>query len=212
MTDAACRVLIADDHAVVRDGLRLVLEQLGWVEVVGAVSTAEHAVRGAVELHPDVVLMDLAMPECGGIEATRRIGAAAPWARVLVLSSHRADAGIRAALDAGAAGYVTKTSALGELADALRAVHDAGAAYSSDVAALLAGREPDRGRPLPVLTDRELAVLEMLASGASNHEIARRSHLSEKTVANTCTRIYLKLGVRRRTEAAAVAHRHGVGG
>lgn len=213
MPESRCRVLIADDHAVVRDGLRLVLEQLPWVEVVELVATAEHAVRGAVLLRPDVVLMDLAMPECGGVEATRRIAAAAPWSRVLVLSSHRDEATVRTALAAGAHGYVAKTSALGELATALRAVWDGRPGFDADsAAAAQRPATPSAGpTPLPALTDGERAVLELLAAGASNTEIAACLHLSAKTVANTCTRIYHKLGVQRRTEAARAAHRAGLG-
>lgn len=219
MSDALCRVLIVDDHTVVRDGLSLILGQVDWVQVAGTADTAEHAVREAVALRPDVVIMDLAIPlhgddaRSGGIVATRRILADAPDVRVLVLSSHGDEASIAAALDAGASGYLVKTSAMGELADAVAAVWHGGRAFGAEIedtaARILSGdRAP---RAFPVLSDQDYAILELIARGFANAEIARTLHLAPNTVGNACTRIYEKLGVTRRTEAGLIAHRAGVG-
>lgn len=211
MSELAAHILIADDHAVVRDGLRLLLTALPDTEVVGAEATAEHAVRAAVELRPDIVLMDLALPTMGGIAATRRIVADVPSARVLVLTTYTDSASIRAALEAGARGYVSKGSGIGELASALATVRSGGIALGAEIVATADEPQIADARPFPALTDSEFAVLELMAQGLSNEDIAARLHLSAKTVGNACTRVYVKLGVARRTEAARVAHRAGVG-
>lgn len=214
MADRAIRVLIADDHPVVRDGLRVLLDPVAAVEVVDSVSTAEHAVRSSVERHPDVVLMDLSLPKMGGIEATRRIGIDAPGSRVLVLTTHEDDASLRASIEAGARGYLLKTSGMGEIAGAIAAVHQGQLIFGGDIAITAAGlvtRDSMAPRPFPALTSRELEVLELLARGLGNTEIAQRLGISDKTVGNNLSRIFLKLGVSRRTEAALLARSEGLG-
>jgi len=207
---------------MVREGLGLLLDGLDWVQVVGAAGTADAGVRATVELRPDVVVLDLALPVrqdpaadatapgSGGLLALRRIRADAPAVRVLVLSSHDDAATIIAARDAGALGFVVKTGETGELADALRAVWAGRAALSRDASNALARAADAASRPFPLLTDTEFGILELIARGRSNADIAHELHLAPQTVANACTRIYEKLGVARRTEAALAAHRAGV--
>lgn len=216
MSDSPITVLIADDHPVVRDGLALLLGSLPEFEVVASVDTAEAAVRAAVERHPDVVLMDLVMPLMGGIRATARITADAPGVRILILTTHEDISSIVEAIGAGAGGYVLKTVGIGEISAAIRAVHHGQLVFSSDISPttrtqLLTGRAP-ASRPFPDLTDREFAVLDHLASGATTLQIAERLGLSGKTVSNHLSTVYVKLGVATRTEAALLASSQGLGG
>jgi len=207
------RVLVADDHAIVRDGLLMLFGGLDGTTVVGAVETAEQAVRASVELRPDIVLMDLALPVMGGVEASRRIARSAPESRVLVLTSHDDDASLRAAIDAGARGYLVKTSGLGEIATAIESVHRGqlvfGGTVAGDAVRLLRSAPPQRA--FPALTGREHEMLELLASGRSNAQIAAALGVTEKTVGNTLSRVFLKLGVARRTEAVLLARSAGLG-
>ncbi len=216
MHDKAIRVLIADDHPVVRDGLAVLVSSLSEIDVVGAASSGEEAVRASVELHPDVVLMDLSMPDLGGIEATARIRHAAPTVRVLILTTHEDPASLLGSMRAGASGYLLKTSGIGEIATAVRAVHSGQLTFSSDIAdtalGLLTNDENHAPRAFPELTEREFSILDLLASGATTERIADRLGLSGKTVSNNLSTIFAKLHVATRTEAALLASSHGLGG
>jgi DNA-binding NarL/FixJ family response regulator len=204
------RVLIADDHPVVRQGLRTYLETLEDVEVVGEAGDGAEAVELAVRTSPDVVLMDLVMPELGGVEATRRIRAASPAAKVIVLTSFDADEQVFPAIRAGAAGYLLKDVRPAELAEAVRKASLGEALLAPSVAARLmqevAGERPAVG----TLTGRELEVLRLIARGLPNKLIARELAVSEKTVKTHVSSILAKLGVTDRTQAALYAVREGL--
>ena len=215
MPEPIIRVLIADDHPVVRDGLTLLVSSLPDIEVVGTASSGEEAVRASVELSPDVVLMDLSMPQLGGVEATARIRRSAPGVRVLILTTHEDPASITGSMSAGASGYLLKTSGIGEIANAIRAAHSGQLTFSSDIAqttiGLMTRGEGPEPRAFPELTEREYAVLDLLASGATTDRIAQRLGLSGKTVSNNLSVIFTKLRVSSRTEAALLASAHGLG-
>jgi DNA-binding NarL/FixJ family response regulator len=205
------RLLIVDDHAVVRAGLEQLAETFERVEVVGSASDGAEAVRLCVQHHPDVVLMDLEMPQVDGIEATRRIAEQSPDTQVVVLTSFSDRERILRALDAGAVGYVLKDAA----PDALEAAVRAAARGESPLdpkaarALLTARREPS---PTDQLSERETEVLAMVAEGLANKLIARRLGISEKTVKAHLTNVFRTIGVTDRTQAALWAQRHGVGG
>lgn len=208
------RVLIADDHAVVRDGLTVLISSLSDLVVIGTASTGDEAVKLAVELVPDVILMDLSMPDLGGVEGTARIRRVAPASRVLVLTTHEDVASLTGAMAAGASGYLLKTSGIGEIANAIRAVHSGQLTFSSDIAAAtlaLITRPGGGARAFPELTDREFEVLDRLAAGRTTGEIAAELGLSGKTVSNYLSSVFLKLRVATRTEAALVARDAGLG-
>ena len=206
------RVLIADDHGVVRQGLRTFLELQEEIAVVGEASDGEEAVDAVERLAPDVVLMDLVMPRLDGIEAIRRIRERSPGTRVIVLTSFVEDDKVFPAVRAGAAGYLLKDVEPQELVRAIRAVHDGQALLHPAVAAKLmeevADGEPRRA--LGVLTPREREILALLARGLANKAIARHCGLSEKTVKTHVSNILAKLGVADRTQAALHAVREGL--
>jgi DNA-binding NarL/FixJ family response regulator len=198
------RLLIVDDHPVFRDGLAGSLARLSDVEVVGVAATGEEAVELAAQLRPDVVLMDLNLPGISGVEAIRRLVAAAPDLAALAVTMVDDDDTVLAALRAGARGYVLKGSTGAEIAAATRTAAAGGAVFGPGIAARVlamttgrrsAAREDD-------LTDRERDVLEMIADGANNAQIARKLGLSVKTVQNYVSRILDKLHVTDRTQAA----------
>ena len=204
------RVLIADDHGVVRDGLGRLLEATEDIELVGAVSDGEEAVERARELRPDVVLMDLDMPNLDGIEATRRIVAERTDAAVLVLTSFSDRPRILGAIEAGAAGYLLKDASSEEVTEGIRTAARGESPLDPRAArtVLDARSEPD---PLAAFSARELEVLTLLAEGLPNKLIARRLEISEKTVKAHLTRIFREIGVSDRTQAALWAERHGLG-
>ncbi|MEU8462974.1 response regulator transcription factor [Streptomyces sp. NPDC029003] len=206
------RVLLVDDHQVVRRGLRTFLEVQEDIEVVGEAADGEEGLARAGELLPDVILMDVKMPGTDGIEALRRLRELGNPARVLVVTSFTEQRTVVPALRAGAAGYVHKDIAPDALAGAIRSVHAGHVLLQREVAeALLAAQDdqPPAGRP-GALTDREREVLGLIADGRSNREIARALVLSEKTVKTHVSNILMKLDLSDRTQAALWAVRHGL--
>jgi len=199
------RVLIADDHAVVRQGLRTFLDLQDDIEVVGEAVDGEEALAAAGSLTPDVVLVDLVMPKVDGIDVIRRLGEHAPGARALVLTSYIDDDRLLPVLRAGAAGYLLKDVQPQELVEAIRTVHGGGAVLHPKVAARLL--EEVAADPL---TPREREVLGLIGRGMANKVIARELSLSEKTVKAHVSSILAKLGVNDRTQAALYAVREGL--
>ncbi|MFE3121163.1 response regulator [Streptomyces niveus] len=212
--DKKIRVLLVDDHQVVRRGLRTFLEIQDDIEVVGEASDGDEGVAGAEELRPDVVLMDIKMPGTDGIEALRKLRELANRAKVLIVTSFTEQRTVVPALRAGAAGYVYKDVDPEALAGAIRSVHAGHVLLQPEVAgALLAQDDPGAGHGRgSSLTDREREVLTLIADGRSNREIARALVLSEKTVKTHVSNILMKLDLADRTQAALWAVRHGITG
>jgi len=203
------RLLIADDHAVVRTGLAQLVATMDDVDLVGEAADGEDAVALCADRRPDVVLMDLEMPRVDGIEATRRIKAAQPEVAVVVLTSFSDRERILSAIDAGAAGYLLKDAAPDELARAVRAAARGDAPLDPKAArALLSARET--AAPAEALSDREREVLLLVADGLANKQIARRLGISEKTVKAHLTSVFRQIGVTDRTQAALWAERRGL--
>jgi len=204
------RVLIADDHGVVRDGLGRMIEALPDMELVGMAADGEEAVQRAGESEPDVVLMDLDMPRLDGIEATRRLLAERPNTAVLVLTSFSDRPRIMGALEAGASGYLLKEAEAAEVAQANRAAYNGEVHLDPAVSRLLAQRLRQRkdAEPIEPLTSREKEVLSQLAKGASNKEIAYELGITERTARTHVSNILGKLGLASRTQAALYAVEH----
>jgi two-component system, NarL family, invasion response regulator UvrY len=208
---AAARLLLVDDHAIVRAGYRHLLERQNRYTVVGEAATADEAYAMYRDLRPDVVITDLAMPGTSGLEAIQRILRADPAARVLVFSMHASPDLAMAALRAGALGYVTKSSTPDVLLRAIADVLAGRNVLSPDIAQVLAlARLSERRRPLEDLTPREFDVLCMLVSPAAVHEIAQRLHLSVKTIHNLHYQIKSKLGVESDIELTRLAMSWGL--
>ncbi|KGN40203.1 response regulator transcription factor [Knoellia aerolata] len=211
------RVVVADDHPMYRFGLAAVLAQAAEVEVVAEAGNGTELLRAVTELAPDVVITDLTMPDLDGVTATRRLLEARPGLAVLVLSMHEDDEHVFAALRAGARGYLVKGADGTEIVGAVRAVAAGGAVYGGSVArrivSFYSGGEQGSptARAFPDLTPREREVLELIAVGCRNHEIARRLELSEKTVRNHVSQVLAKLQVPDRTSAALRARDTGIG-
>ncbi|MGW0122812.1 response regulator [Streptomyces sp. NPDC003327] len=215
MADKPVRVLLVDDHQVVRRGLRTFLEVQDDIEVVGEAADGAEGVARAEELRPDVVLMDVKMPGTDGIEALKRLRALANPARVLIVTSFTEQRTVVPALRAGASGYVYKDIDPDALAGAIRSVHAGHVLLQPEVAeALLAQDDPQGGGTGrgTTLTEREREVLALIADGRSNREIARALVLSEKTVKTHVSNILMKLDLADRTQAALWAVRHGLTG
>jgi len=203
------RVLLADDHAVVRSGLTQLLDTVDDMEVVGAAADGAEAVSLALAQRPDVTLMDLSMPVMDGIEAIGRVRAENPEARIVVLTSFSDRERILDALDAGAVGYLLKDAEPEELIRGVRAAAAGEAPLAPKAAsAVLTARTEQR--PAAELTPREREVLSALASGKANKQIARELGISEKTVKAHLTRVFEAIGVSDRTAAALWAQRHGL--
>ncbi|NHC13632.1 response regulator [Motilibacter deserti] len=202
------RVLLADDHALVRAGLQQLLAAVPDIDVVGAATDGDEAVDLAAALAPDVVLMDLSMPRVDGVEATRRILAQAPDAQVVVLTSFVERERVVGALDAGAVGYLLKDGDPQDVVRGIRAVARGESPLDPKAArALLTTRA---ARPTVEMTEREREVLALLAAGLANKQIGRRLGITEATVKAHLTRVYAAIGVTDRTSAAVWAHRNGV--
>lgn len=205
------RVMLVDDHAVVREGLRAFLQLQPDIEVVSEAAGGAAAVEAAAAARPDVVLMDLMMPEGDGVEAIRGLATAAPGTRVLVLSSFTDDEKVFAAMQAGAAGYLLKDVEPDQLAAAIRDVHRGRPALHPDVAARLMRRVAEPAGPeVEALTPREREVLQLVVEGFANKQIARRLRITEKTVKTHVSSVLQKLGVPDRTSAAVLAIRQGL--
>jgi DNA-binding NarL/FixJ family response regulator len=202
------RLLIVDDHPVVRDGLRGVFANDPDFEVVGEASNGAEAIAQIQQLAADVVLMDLRMPEMGGVEAIERLRRTAPGVRVLVLTTFDTDRDVLPAIEAGATGYLLKDAPREELVRAVRAAHRGESVLSPAVARRLMGQV--RQPPREALSQRELHVLRLIADGASNREAAAKLFVSEATIKTHLLHIYEKLGVRDRAGAVGEAYRRGL--
>ncbi|MFE5245430.1 MULTISPECIES: response regulator [unclassified Streptomyces] len=214
MADKTIKVLLVDDHQVVRRGLRTFLEVQDDIEVVGEASDGAEGVARTEELRPDVVLMDIKMPGTDGIEALRRLRELENPAKVLIVTSFTEQRTVVPALRAGASGYVYKDVDPDALAGAIRSVYAGHVLLQPEVAdALLAQEDTSGGTGRgSTLTEREREVLGLIADGRSNREIARALVLSEKTVKTHVSNILMKLDVADRTQAALWAVRHGAAG
>lgn len=198
------KVVIADDHLVVREGLMVMLQSTSEIKIVGQAANGREAIHLAEELVPDVVLIDIQMPEVGGIEAIRHIKKRVPTTQIVVLSTFDQDEYIYESIQAGAKGYVLKDCRLDELLDVIRAAARGESLLPVDIATRLVEfiSSPRKGRDL---TKREHDVLCLMAQGLRNKEIASQLHITERTVKNHVTQVIAKLGVRSRTEAVARA-------
>ncbi|MDA8332081.1 MAG: response regulator transcription factor [Candidatus Dormibacteraeota bacterium] len=213
------RVLIADDQRVVREGLTLVLGLLPNVEVVGAAADGSEAISLAEHLQPDVVLMDLRMPHCDGVEATRILQSRLPGTKVVILTTYADDRSVIDALQAGAHGYLTKDASGEEISQALRQVVAEHATIDPAVQHHLVRAiatqprrldEPHRSRFPDGITPREAQVLSLIAAGLSNSEIAARLFVSEGTVKSHINHLFAKIDARDRAQAVTYAYQHGL--
>jgi NarL family two-component system response regulator LiaR len=209
------KVLIADDHALFREGTRSLIEQEKDMEVVGEASDGAGAIKLVTELHPNVVLMDIAMPGFNGIEATRQIKIDYPVTAVLILTAYDNDQYVVALLEAGAAGYLLKNISGDHLVNAIRAVHAGEAVLHPAIAQKVFSRLGSDERPLQPgaqeteLSEREMEILKLAARGLSNQDIATRLYLSRRTVQAHLANIFRKMDVGSRTEAVLQAMRKG---
>ena len=210
----AIRVVLVDDHNMVRMGLKAYFSTLPDIQVVGEAGTGEEAVRLAADLAPDVVLMDLIMPGMDGVEATRQVKKVSPRTQVIVVTSYHEDEHIFPAIRAGALSYVLKDIDPDDLADAIRRANAGEAVINPRVAARLVkelhGQREEAVNPFSELTDREMDVLRQIAAGKSNQEIAAALVISEKTVKSHITNILNKLHLADRTQAAVFAWQEGI--
>jgi DNA-binding NarL/FixJ family response regulator len=209
------RIVVADDHAVVREGLRALLSAVDGYELIGTASTGAEAVRAAVTLHPDVLVMDIQMPGMSGIEATREITRAAPSVRVLMLTMFDDDESVFAAMRAGALGYVLKGAPPDNMIRAISVVAGGEAIFGAGVASralsYFSGTRTADRTVFPELTPREREVLTLIASGLNNSAIASRLGLAPHTVGNHISSIFAKLQVASRAEAIIRARAAGLG-
>ncbi|HNI36046.1 MAG TPA: response regulator transcription factor [Microthrixaceae bacterium] len=205
------RIVLADDHQLLREAIRRGLEEAGEA-VVGEASTGDQAVALARSTRPNIVVMDLSMPQVDGVEATRRINAELPGVRVLVLSMHDDPARTRAAIGAGASGYLTKGTSFAQLLFAIRSIAAGETFLSPELAvpALWAAAEPDERADQEPLTDRQVEILQMVANGSATKQVARDLGITQKTVHNHYNSIYRKLNSQSLTHAVLRAVRMGI--
>jgi len=209
------KVLIADDHALFREGTHSLIDHEKDMEVVGEASDGEEAVKLVKELHPHLVLMDIAMPKVNGIEATRRIKADNPATAVLILTAYDNDQYIVALLEAGAAGYLLKNVSGSDLVNAIRSVHAGEAVLHPTIAQKVFSRLGESGQPSDEpaqsaeLSEREMEILKLAAKGMSNQDIAAQLYLSRRTIQAHLANIFRKIDVGSRTEAVLQALRKG---
>ena len=215
-TTDAIRVLIAEDHSVVRTGLRLIISSEEDMTVVGEAEDGLQAIQKAHELRPDVIVMDMTMPGLGGLEAARQMKRDLPDTRILFLTIHDSEEYFFQAVQAGADGYVTKASPAWEVLTAIRTVHQGDCYLNPGVAKMLMGEYLERVKqggkrdPYDALSDREREILHLIATGHSNREIAGLLSISEHTVHNHRARLMEKLGVHDRLELLKYAIRRGI--
>lgn len=213
--ESPLRVVVADDHPVVRDGLAALLRFEPGIDVVETVADGRSAIRAAVTLHPDVLVMDIQMPGLNGVDATAEITKMAPSVAVLMLTMFDDDDSVFAAMRAGAVGYVLKGAEPDLVVRAVRAVADGQAIFGPGIARRLLGYFSAPRRPadaFPQLTTREHEILDLLAAGLPNATISTRLGLAPKTISNNISAIFTKLQVATRAEAAAQARAAGLGG
>jgi DNA-binding NarL/FixJ family response regulator len=205
------RILLVEDQTLMRQGLKTILDLEPGLQVVGEASDGEAGVRVALELRPDVILMDVQLPKLDGVEATAAIGAAWPQARVIILTTFDRDDYVFRGVRAGAVGYLLKDAPATHLIDTIRRVH-AGEVFIQPAIASRLLRELVRPQesPLDALSEREREVLVLLAQGASNRDIAEKLYITEGTVKNHVSNILAKLQAENRTRAADIARRYGL--
>ena len=202
------RILLVDDHPVVRHGLRGMLDAEADLTVIGEASSGPEGLSVAAAERPDIVLMDLRMPDGDGVSATEQILARVPGVRVMVLTTYESDRDILRAIEAGACGYLLKDASPAELADAVRAAHRGETVLAPSVASTLV-RQVRKPAP-PALSAREAEVLRLVARGLTNADIGKRLFISEATVKTHLLRVFNKLDVADRTAAVTTAMRHGL--
>ncbi|SFC28479.1 two component transcriptional regulator, LuxR family [Nocardioides terrae] len=213
---SSIRVVVADDHQIVRDGLNALLGALDGIEVVGLATDGVDAIHLVEQTAPDVVVMDIQMPRLDGLEATRRITGRHPDVRVVMLTMNEDDETVLAAIRGGASGYLLKGSGAEEVQHAIRAAAAGGMVFGASLAAKVASylsgpARPEAPEPFPELTERERQVLRLLAAGRSNDQIAGELYVSSKTVRNAVSGIYAKLHAAGRAEAIIKAREAGYG-
>jgi DNA-binding NarL/FixJ family response regulator len=204
------RVAIADDHRVVRVGLEQLLTAFDDVDLVGSAEDGNAALELCGSEHPDVLLLDLAMPGLDGIQVTQRLAEVSPETKVVLFTSFSDREGIEAALDAGAIGYLLKDAEPEEIRSAIRAVARGESPLAPKAAAALLAGRGNRDRREVELTPRERDVLQLIVSGGSNKQVARKLGISEKTVKGHLTKLFQRIGVADRTQAALWAERNGI--
>ncbi|MEM9265618.1 MAG: response regulator transcription factor [Cyanobacteria bacterium P01_F01_bin.13] len=208
------RLLLADDQPIFRQGLAALLSLEDDLEVVGEANQGEEAISFAESLQPDIILMDVRMPVCDGVQATREIHTRYPWIRILVLTTFDNDEYVFQSLQAGALGYLLKSTPAPKVAAAIRSLHQGysqlGPTIAPKVFSQLNNAQPDREKTedLVQFNQRELEILKLLCKGKSNREIATALNLTEGTIKNHLTNIFCQLDVRDRTQAALWAHQH----
>ena len=209
MSRPPIRVVLADDHTIVREGTAELLRRAGDIEVIGQASDGLEALNTVKEMHPDVLVLDLMMPGIDGLEVARRVRQASPGTAVLILTAHEDRQYVMAALEAGAAGYMSKSDRGGDVIDAVRSVAAGRTALSPRVASSVVARALGDSDESASLTAREKDVLRAVARGLSNKQIATDLQMSERTVQTHLTHVFSKLGVSSRTEAAMLAVKEG---
>lgn len=210
---ARIRVLVADDHTIVRQGIVEILNRTSEFEIVGEAADGRQVLEAALATRPDVVLLDISMPNLNGLEAARRLRKALPNTRLLVLTMHDDDEYVLNLVHVGVAGYLVKDGAASELLAAIRAVY-AGKQYFGRQAARAIAESSERGAfvedPYGRLTDREREIFQLIAEGCTNARIAERLHISAKTVDNHRTHLMAKLGLHGAADLLRYASRHGL--